>query len=463
MLIQNNDNLLILNSILEAKENRADLRKKIAQQNFCSISFNLNVPGYPKTNHELTQFFEQVCEEINFWLMANRISFENQEYKIDDAGNFIIWKVTNKNFDAQELKFITEKFEEKHKLGRFLDLDVTNNLGQNVSSGKPKKCFFCQNFPAIVCMRERKHDFEEIRNFMFEEIKKYLNEIKKEKIIRKMSELAVKSLLYEVSFSPKPGLVDYNQNGSHSDMNYFTFLNSISALSPLFKQFSEIAFNFDSDFENILPKIREIGLQMEQVMFKATNNVNTQKGLIFLLGLSIFASSRLFYENKIFTNQNFREIIRKICFNITKNELVSTNNLNKTHGEICYHKFGNLGAGARWEAENGFPTVFEYGLTVLEQFLEKKFFNNKDKINFALEKTLLSIISANNDSNILYRKNDIILNEFKQLAKNILDEKLEYSEIIKYCEHHNISPGGSADLLAVSIFIYFVKQEINLI
>jgi len=43
---------------------------------------------------------------------------------------------------------------------------------------------------------------------------------------------AEKALLYEVALTPKPGLVDRNNSGAHSDMDFFTFLDSIVSLSP---------------------------------------------------------------------------------------------------------------------------------------------------------------------------------------------------------------------------------------
>lgn len=41
--------------------------------------------------------------------------------------------------------------------------------------------------------------------------------------------MAYKSLIYEVSISPKPGLVTSISNGSHSDMDFNTFVASADA------------------------------------------------------------------------------------------------------------------------------------------------------------------------------------------------------------------------------------------
>ena len=46
-----------------------------------------------------------------------------------------------------------------------------------------------------------------------------------------LSYLAVKSLLYELNLTPKPGLVDCHNNGAHNDMDFYTFLDSILSMS----------------------------------------------------------------------------------------------------------------------------------------------------------------------------------------------------------------------------------------
>ena len=46
---------------------------------------------------------------------------------------------------------------------------------------------------------------------------------------------ATRSLLYEVSVSPKPGLVDRFDSGAHADMDFFTYLDSSTALTEYFR------------------------------------------------------------------------------------------------------------------------------------------------------------------------------------------------------------------------------------
>lgn len=59
-------------------------------------------------------------------------------------------------------------------------------------------------------------------------------------VLTSISQLALKALLYEVSLSPKPGLVDRFDNGSHDDMTFMTFVDSMMALSPFFRLISKL-------------------------------------------------------------------------------------------------------------------------------------------------------------------------------------------------------------------------------
>lgn len=76
-----------------------------------------------------------------------------------------------------------------------------------------------------------------------------------------VAEIAVRSLLYEVSVSPKPGLVDRFDNGAHNDMNFFIYIDSSVALSEYFRA----AFLMGSSMaayppEGMFPKLQKLGL-----------------------------------------------------------------------------------------------------------------------------------------------------------------------------------------------------------
>ncbi len=89
-------------------------------------------------------------------------------------------------------------------------------------------------------------------------------------------------LLYEVSTTPKPGLVDRNNSGSHSDMDFFTFLDSSASLIPWFREFFCLGWDHSSESDGqIFERLRYAGQRAETAMFSATGGINTHKGLVF--------------------------------------------------------------------------------------------------------------------------------------------------------------------------------------
>ena len=128
----------------------------------------------------------------------------------------------------------------------------------------------------------------------------------------------------------------------------------------------------------------------------------------------------------------------------------------ETHGEVCYRRFGKKGQGIRGEIQAGMPCVFQKALPVLHaQFDTEEILNDKI-LNKGLTRALLAIISENDDSNILYRKGEDVLEELKGRASACLQKcksegfEKSYNTLIEFCKEERISPGGSADLLAVA-------------
>jgi holo-ACP synthase/triphosphoribosyl-dephospho-CoA synthase len=417
------------------------------------ISLSLNIPGFPKSNSTLSAFFQSCLCDLKNKLIAHRIDIHKKEAIeiCDAAGDFYLVPFSLGHFSAEKIKQICEDFEETHPLGRFVDVDLNDQMGNSISSGKSKLCFFCREKPAIECRRQKSHDFGELRSFMFSEMEKYGRKQREESIIETLSKLAEQAILTEISLTPKPGLVDRISSGSHSDMNYQTFIDSTAAIYPGFGELVREGFAFqDDDLTKPLPRLREIGLKMEASMFEATGNVNTQKGIIFLMGLSLFACGKLFSKNDHFQAAEFRSIIKGICKDLVRNEMVNTAQSGKSHGEKIFRKYGF--SGARGEAESGLATVFDFGLPELIQ--------TKQPDDEMLIKCFLAIAANNNDTNILFRSNPEVLNSFKNLCLIALEDfnPTNYTAVIDVCKQENISPGGSADLLAVTIFVWSVIQ-----
>lgn len=278
------------------------------------------------------------------------------------------------------------------------------------------------------------------------------------------SQLATKSLLYEVNTSPKPGLVDRFNSGSHEDMDIYTFMSSGASLSKGFSDLSIMGYEWaDKPLKGLLKHIRPIGIEMEKQMFSATRGINTHKGMIFSLGLISFIASRIAHNRGI-ENVKAEEIFEKtseLTQGICSAELINTATHN-THGERVFKRFGVT--GIRGEVESGFPTILKGALDEVR----KGCYTNRNKDEFFLQ-IFFNIMAHCEDSTILHRHSPEILNKVKLRADSFLkqggmrqsDAFEQVFQMDKEFIERRISPGGSADLLAVSIMIGLIEGLIK--
>lgn len=455
----------MLQRVLEAREKRAQQRQNWANKQRLSLSLSFNIPGYPKSDNTIGEAFAQVKKDLIRYITSCRLSFnlKESETTCDHAGDFFILPLSGETNDPREIKALFEDFEANHPLSRLIDVDIFSAEGLPISSGKAKKCLICSQ-PAIVCMREQNHSLEEIREAIDHWMKGFLKERKKDQIKQKLTQFATKALLYEVSVTPKPGLVDRFSQGCHTDMDFFTFISSSSALSYFWQDIVELACSWDGkERVSTLKNLRDTGIRMEGAMLSATEGVNTQKGAIYLMGFTAFVSAYCLYNDIEPTNQQISSLIAYLNTNTVERELNKTT-ANNSHGEKVFKLYGKeLAGGIRQEVEEGLPTVFKISLPVLKE-LGKEEENTEIWWNTALKEVLLHLIANNNDTNILFRSNADILAQTKQLAhicieKNSLERVEYYEKLNEFCEQHNISPGGSADILAVTCFIYWIQKE----
>lgn len=279
-----------------------------------------------------------------------------------------------------------------------------------------------------------------------------------------MSDYAIKSMLYEVAASPKPGLVDRNNPGAHNDMDIFTFINSISVLGMYFYKCAEKGLTFlGDDYIGLMESLRPVGIEAEEDMFKATGGVNTHKGMIFSLGILSAAAASIHREKdqeeigSIELSNRVKKMTRGISKELKDSYEKSEKEL--TYGEYLYRKY-NI-RGIRGEVEDGFPTVIDLALPKFK----KLFKENEGHINDILINTLLILMAETEDSNVLGRHGLDTLHYVQKKAKKALklggafkDKGVEYIEKMdKDFIEKNISSGGAADLLSVSLMFYLIE------
>jgi len=450
--------------VLMAREARTVLRSRCSQRGNGSLSISLNVPGYPKSTRLFSAFFDNVLEECRRFLRAHRIVIdtEHEVKQLDEAGDFYVVPLQDGR-PLTALKALTERFEICHPLGRIIDIDLADCRSQPISSLNLKRCLLCEK-AAVVCMREATHTYEELREYLAGKIQLYLADQQKQGVCKRLAALALKAILYEVSLSPKPGLVGRFEPGAHRDMDYLTFLGSTAFIAGYFEELALSGYLCQRvDLRAALPEIRSVGLRMEAAMFSATGGVNTQKGLIFLVGLALFSAAHIIAHDGTFSAARCQEAIAAICANMVQKELASKPTAARTHGADCYQRYGPEYGGVRQEAEAGLPSVFDHGLPELKGALSPGEQVAGASISAALTRTLLRLMTSTTDTNVLYRKDIHTLKTVQSMARRALeagnaeDAARRYSELIDYCQQEYVSPGGSADLLAVTVFFHFIE------
>lgn len=269
-----------------------------------------------------------------------------------------------------------------------------------------------------------------------------------------IAETAKWALDEEVKTTPKPGLVDLKSNGAHSDMNAQLFFKSANALEACFAEAAWMGMELTVCPEELFRRLRKWGKRAEQKMYSATGNVNTHKGVIFTIGIFCAAVGRCIHDgNKRMENVRLMEQqmvslqLRRELREMAKKRAV-------THGEDNFCRYGTQ--GIRGMALDGYKEVFEKALPVLQDGKRQ----NKDWNQIKLQ-VLITLMSCIEDSNIISRKDLTTLKAVQKTMKNFLRQGGAYQKsaiarlkrLDEEFTRENISGGGSADLLALTIFL----------
>ena len=300
-----------------------------------------------------------------------------------------------------------------------------------------------------------------------------------------IADLACQSLQEELDLTPKPGLVDQHDSGAHHDMDYEMMNKSIRALRPYFVELALLgneecrmkneewagAFPKDSSFFILHSSLKSIGLRAEKAMYEATKGVNTHKGALFSLGITIVVAAHEMRQKGKVSAEDLQKGIMEIArlFPDTRG----------THGSEVSAKHHVEGALAH--ARRGYPDLFDKWLPFLiNEELRMKNGESAEAIASLpgdskvspLLPTLLYIMSMLDDTNVYYRKGEQVAQQVKEEAKSILNEECRmkneewagaFPKDSSFFIHHsslkqlnlrfiseNISPGGSADMLSLT-------------
>lgn len=267
-----------------------------------------------------------------------------------------------------------------------------------------------------------------------------------------IAHLATQALQAELDTTPKPGLVDKANNGAHRDMDYALMQRSINTLHPYFVKLAQLGC---ADALPTHTSIKDIGIEAEKAMLSATNGVNTHKGALFSMGLAVVAAAHeerkiAANEEQILKERNGGEDVLVSLQTTIKALAASFPDTSGTHGSKAklLSKGTTAIKGALDNAREGYEMLFAEWLPF---YIERR----KEHDAYTLHKTLLRIMCDLDDTNVIYRTNLATAEEVKQEARALLDSfsKAALKDMDRRYTARNISPGGAADMLSLTIFI----------
>ena len=437
-----------------SREERAQKQKELlCKYGKTLVCFTLNIAGDIKNSPLIYQGFIEGNNEIERVFASRDIDVIHSEKKCLFTGCEAYYIV---NAPAYTIKKLMCKIEETHPIGRLFDIDVINCQGVKIQRSdagyEKRKCLICSSH-AAECARSRAHGIDELKSQTTKILLQYLLPIQKQKV----ADFAIKALLYELSVTPKPGLVDMDNNGSHRDMDRFVFINSALSLRKYFEECFEIGYaTKNTECEKVMNCLKVAGKKAECEMYKATNGVNTHKGAVFSLGLIASCCGRLAFTS--FDKDDLISECSTLYGSIVQNELNGTGK-ELSYGEKCYKEYGIK--GARGQAAEGYKSVLDGAYEVLKHCLHSGF-----GINHSGGIALLYLIRDIDDTALLHRAG---IKGAMKVRKKITDILLNnpYPDIgtIKRIDDFFIkrgySSGGAADMLSLCFFVYFVTEEGN--
>ncbi len=402
--------------ILQAREDRAERQRALLSEfGRPIVSFTMNIPG-PVKDTPLIRFAfraglcrlrellgEPVCEQTLF----RRTGCEA----------LLVYERP-----AAAVKAVCLSIEEEGEIGRLYDLDVLGIDGRKLSREGERACLICGG-PVSLCARSRAHGLPALETRTVELLCAFAGD--------HLGALAAEALQEEAAFTPKPGLVDARNSGAHRDMDLSLFQRSAAALEPHLRRFAALGL------EGASPKeLRRAGQAAEAAMFAVTGGVNTHKGAVYSLALLLWAAGASFFRGGS-------------LFAIAAAGARALPAARDTHGSAVRARYGLR--GVRGEAMAGFPT-----LRRCWEVLEAE---------GALAALLWSMAHLE-DTNLYHRGGEAGAAFVRGEAAAILEAPAEDREALAVALdgeliRRNLSPGGSADLLALALFLQALGRRME--
>ena len=170
--------MITLQEILSAKDLRVEtqifLRKEYGRP---LVACTMNIPGPLKNNLVIQRCFDIGIESLSCTFKQQLDLILERRLETGPECYFIVIP----QMDLCELKRKLVTFEETFQIGRWLDLDVKDLEGKNISRKDigvaERSCLLCDR-PAKECGRSRRHSVDELYSYTEQALDVFLSEAK---------------------------------------------------------------------------------------------------------------------------------------------------------------------------------------------------------------------------------------------------------------------------------------------
>lgn len=446
--------------MLDARDRRAERQKRFLETSPVLICLTMNIPGSIKASTEILAAFREGVRRVQSAVGARPILYE--AFTGPEA-------YVPLNADAEAVKREMCRIEDEEPLGRLFDLDVLTGNGEKHGRSalgfSPRSCLLCGK-PAFACARSRAHSVSELSG----EVSRRIDEWRRATLPERISEAAVRALIREAETTPKPGLVDRRNNGSHPDMSLEMLLRSARSLKPYFRECARAGMKLEE--ADAFPTLRALGMEAEKTMLNATGGVNAHKGAIFSLGLLTASAAACL--------RSFEADAEKICARAGR---MAAPHMEAHFRSLRAETAGSFGdrlyletglRGARGEAADGFPSVLRIALPALDA---EEMGNPAEVVGSSVTAdgnsvmpdaeelsgayALLRLAVEMDDTTLIRRGGRSRAEAAKREIRALLDSGLTREKVETLDDQfirENLTIGGCADLLACAYFLRAVRE-----
>ena len=477
---------ITLEQVLNARDRRSEIQNRMLSEaaqegESCLVCLTLNIAGEIKRTPMSRMLFDRGTAEFG------ALGFDvTDRLIIDEAtGTEAFWLVQE---DAAHVKRLLESVEDSFPAARLFDFDVLTEdcnarTAVKLSRAAGRKCLICGR-PAAVCARSRMHGLDAV--------KAATDRLLRDFCAGELADAACSSLLDELYTTPKPGLVDLANCGAHTDMDVHLFEISTECLRSYFRDAALMGMA-----ECSMQELRTRGRAAEAEMFEATGGVNTHKGMIYSMGLLLAGTGKALAESGLCSDaesgagisadaeknkpdEAVTDSFAELCILLAAEyaaedaeEMLARSYQDPvTNGGRVLKEYG--AGGATQQAATGFPDAVYCAdrLNFYTDNLRKSEINetdmpdNPDVIRRrAGVLAFCDSMAGLEDTNLLHRGGTDGLEYVRRKAaeiaalQNYEDRIHALSAMDDEMNARGLSPGGSADMLALAYFIDRLRKK----